>query len=78
MERARRLAFAGREEEAVELLLAIFEAGGRDEHVAALLAEWVATHTTGPRPHQLLGDVYQRMGRIHEALEQYRLALQKL
>ena len=78
LERARRLAFAGQEEAALELIAAIVKTGGRDAEVIALLADWVATDTTGPRPHQLLGDLYQQAGRIHEALEQFRLALQKL
>lgn len=78
LERARALAFAGQEAEALALFTAVFEAGDRDEALAEALAEWVAQGTTGPEPHQLLGDVYRRLGRHREALEQYRTALQKL
>ncbi len=76
--RATALARAGDEAGALALFTAIFEAGGRDEALAEALAEWVTAGTTGPQPHQLLGDVYRRLGRLREALEQYRLALQKL
>ncbi len=75
---ARALARAGNEAEALAIFTALFEAGGRDEDLAEALAEWVATGTTGPQPHQLLGDVYHRLGRLREAVEQYRQALQKL
>lgn len=76
--RAIELASAGDEDGALRHFEAIYEAGeGRDEELAEALADWIAGGTTGPLPHQLLGDVYRRMGRLQDAVAQYRETLRK-
>ena len=72
------LAQQGKEREALRLFQRIYQEGGQDEALAEALLLWVNTGKTGAQPHQLLGDVYRRLGRLREAADQYREAIRKI
>ncbi len=75
---ALQLAQQGNERDALRIFQRVYREGGQDEALAEALLQWVNTGKTGPQPHQLLGDVYRRLGRLREAAEQYREAIRKI
>ncbi len=79
LSRARQAWQAGESKEAYGIYHRLFLAREvEDEALSVEVAEWCATGDAPALAHQLLGDLYRRMGRLQDAVAQYRQAINRM
>ncbi|MGH2541408.1 MAG: tetratricopeptide repeat protein [Ardenticatenaceae bacterium] len=77
--RARRAWMGGQNREAFQIFHRLYLTGGTDlTTLSHAIQAWTATDSAPALTYHLLGDLYRRMGRMEDALAQYREAINRI